>query len=389
VAWQDGAWQIVVDGKLLKDFGRRQTDCRAGLRLIRDLGLSQMGTIGSARPIMEYWLAQGRAPLGPVAGLATSPIDLDSLRVEAIQSQWCLRDRNRVWFNFGAHPEDAKEAQAVFLHYRFNQVGLIGQGMPAMMVFFASEDRGVATANLLPKNANTAARKDGWKVENGGTERGSLSFAQAAPPANTEPRLPPPSPLKAKPSFPDRSNASPAQAPTSPSPVAKQLAVPPEVVLTGGSVIERMTFDNRQLRVWQDGHEWKIGTREYTLANYGRDERGARKALEILQHYRCSECNWIGQSRPIFSYFLSSGQPPRGWMFGQTGLAFRAEALQVQQTGSAWVISDGTRVLFQFGEQEKDARQALAKIQHYRFDHLVRLGGEGTSGPLTLFVKAY
>src|SRR5262249_59951938 len=39
LVWQEGAWRIVADGKLLKDFGKRQTDSRIALRLIRDLGL--------------------------------------------------------------------------------------------------------------------------------------------------------------------------------------------------------------------------------------------------------------------------------------------------------------------------------------------------------------
>src|SRR5438046_2400412 len=73
--WADNRWQLLADGLPLKDFGRREADGRLALRLIRELKLNQHGTLGSPQPIIEYWLSDGRGPIGPSLGLRTAPID--------------------------------------------------------------------------------------------------------------------------------------------------------------------------------------------------------------------------------------------------------------------------------------------------------------------------
>src|SRR5690242_18015177 len=64
VHWIDGRWQLHAGGVLIKDFGHREQDAREALRILRNLRLTQHGTIGTPRPIMEYWLASGQAPHG-------------------------------------------------------------------------------------------------------------------------------------------------------------------------------------------------------------------------------------------------------------------------------------------------------------------------------------
>ena len=59
---------------------RREFEARQALRLIRELHLTQRGTVGGPDPIMEYWLADGQAPQGLVSGLRTVPLDPAGLR---------------------------------------------------------------------------------------------------------------------------------------------------------------------------------------------------------------------------------------------------------------------------------------------------------------------
>src|SRR5262249_26249878 len=47
VVWSQNHWQLVVDGQVLKDFGRREVEARVALRVLRDLHLTQHGAIGS------------------------------------------------------------------------------------------------------------------------------------------------------------------------------------------------------------------------------------------------------------------------------------------------------------------------------------------------------
>jgi hypothetical protein len=39
------------------------------------------------------------------------------------------------------------------------------------------------------------------------------------------------------------------------------------------------------------------------------------------------------------------------------------------------VIDDGRQALWQFGDKAEEAKLALAAIRHYRFDHVVQVGG--------------
>src|SRR5260370_1417810 len=64
--WEDHNWRIMAGDVFLKDFGFQQEEAREALRVIRDLGLTQQGTVGYPRPVMEYWLAGGHAPQASV-----------------------------------------------------------------------------------------------------------------------------------------------------------------------------------------------------------------------------------------------------------------------------------------------------------------------------------
>src|SRR5439155_21020781 len=58
-----------------------------------------------------------------------------NLRVERAQGFWVVREPVRVLFNFGSSKTDANQALAVLRRYGFNQVGLVGQAVPSMLVF--------------------------------------------------------------------------------------------------------------------------------------------------------------------------------------------------------------------------------------------------------------
>src|SRR5262249_29254188 len=103
--WQGERWQLVAGGVMLKDFGRRQTEAREALRIVRELRLTQHGTIGTPKPVMEYWLADGQAPRAYDPRLRLISFDPAGLRVEQVQGQWCLRDARMPLFYFGAHAE--------------------------------------------------------------------------------------------------------------------------------------------------------------------------------------------------------------------------------------------------------------------------------------------
>src|SRR5438034_1169875 len=123
VQWIDNRWQMVAAGKVIKEFGRKEMEAREALRIVRELRLNQIGTIGTPRPVMEYWLSNGQAPNGFVPGLKTVSLETENLRVEQTQGQWWLRDNRRFLFTFGSHADEAHQALAIIRRYGFRQIG--------------------------------------------------------------------------------------------------------------------------------------------------------------------------------------------------------------------------------------------------------------------------
>src|SRR5262245_37386430 len=56
IGWNNRRWQLVHQGHVLKDFGLCEQDARTAFGLIHELGLTQLGTVGTPQPVMEYWL---------------------------------------------------------------------------------------------------------------------------------------------------------------------------------------------------------------------------------------------------------------------------------------------------------------------------------------------
>src|SRR5437588_4834894 len=85
IGWLDGRWQLRAGPVWLKDFGRHEADAREAMRTIHELKLTEFGSIGNPRPLLEYWLSGGQAPANSLLGARTTAFERASLRVEQIQ----------------------------------------------------------------------------------------------------------------------------------------------------------------------------------------------------------------------------------------------------------------------------------------------------------------
>jgi hypothetical protein len=150
LTWTDGRWQLQAGPILLKDFGRSETAARRMLLVIRELRLNQLGKVGQPKPVMEYWLSQGQAPTGMVSGLATMPLDQESLRVEKSYGQWWVRDSLRMLLNFDRDEEGAQQAVAILTKYKFTQLGLISNFNPPVLIFLSPPGQNLHLAARSP-----------------------------------------------------------------------------------------------------------------------------------------------------------------------------------------------------------------------------------------------
>jgi hypothetical protein len=386
--WQDNRWQLAAGNIFLKDFGRYETEGREVLRVVRTLRLNTLTTIGSPRPIMEYWLSNGKAPQGRVDGLRTLPIDPAALSAEQVQGQWCVHDANRILFNFGQQGDACRHALAVIQRYSFTQVGYVGQVAPVMLVFLAN----APASPVTPVSAQVPQTSQSHLPDvrfphvfgNGNTpgqQPGALPNAPAAP--GQQPG--------ATPNAPSQPGAMPNVSSQPLNPAAgmplKQPGTLAQVGLRmrGAESADRVAIDVRQLVVRRDGNDWKLLMGNHVVANFGPNQADAQMAQAALRQYGCTEQVFVGNPRPVFSYFLSNGQAPHGTSYAFNSVSFRPESLSVRQYGAGYVLYDGTQIVMSFGDRLTEAQQALQVIQQHKFDRLNTFGRGDQS--MMLFVR--
>lgn len=313
-------WQLWYAGALLKDLGVNDGEAREALALIRQLRFNQRGVIGKRAPVMEYWLTDGAAPMGLLAGHRLTTLDRANLRVEKLGGAWCLRDGSQVWFNFGPHADDARRALEVINKYEFSRIGYVGQASTVMMFLMGGHDTPHAKAPGPPPQLVISPNQV-WQVR----------------------QLTPPNPF-----------AVDAQ--------------------TGE---ERVAFDWRKVELHREGLRWKLMHNGRLLADFDGDEVAAREALRVIQFYRFTELCRVGQAADYLNYFLINGQAPQGARMGIRGQLFSPDRLTVREMDARWAVCEGDRVIVPNGESEEEAKNALEVIKKYRFDFRCRIGNEG------------
>jgi hypothetical protein len=261
-----GSWQLWAGQKMLRDFGngdKSEINAQDAARVYRDLRPTEWATIGGPKPVVEYGLVNGRPPMtagrpaagpdqatvapaggfnynGPAvtgAGARTIiPIDMKTVRVEAVRGVWCVRDDNNIHFNFGPNKADAEQTVAVVTRYGFNRVGVVGT--PATMSYlFAS--------NEPPPQQGPFAKAQLQEQINGLTRVG----------------------------------------------------IPVGGV---GYVGEMTKFDPRKLEVRKDGAEWVVATGTEVIGRYGQTEWVARDAMRAMQESRFTEFCKVGSAGLTF-----------------------------------------------------------------------------------------
>lgn len=330
-----GTWQLWAGQQMLRNFGERELDARDALRVFQDLRPTEWVTIGHPRPVVEYALVNGRPAMTATlpgseekqsslntASLDTSnrpiasgagarqiiPIDLRTVRVEAIRGTWCLRDDAAIHCNFGPNKADADQALAAVLRYGFNRVGIVGSPTPVMTYFFVGPDTGP-----VQKDALTA-----------------LSL-QAQIDSLTRVGIPVPG---------------------------------------VGYVGEMIRVDPKKLEIRREGSNWVIALGNDILGNFGPSEWAARDALRTIEQARFTEFCKLGSAG--LTFFLVDGKAPRKVPFSTQGRRFDLESLKVQRYGDRWAITENGRHLLDCANADEGEVliRVLKAFQFDQFCHI-------------------
>ena len=135
-----------------------------------------------------------------------------------------------------------------------------------------------------------------------------------------------------------------------------------------------LNFNPAAIRLQQVKGRWKLVEGSHWLFDFGSDRAAAQQALRVIDHYRLNRSCFVGRPDPSFSYLLAKGGVPAGPMAGEDCVAFDPADIRVSKINHRWKIVAGRRWLFDFDENETEARQALAIIKRYRFTHSCFVG---------------
>lgn len=374
--WDHRRWHIgTADGMVLKDFGPAESEARRALRLIHELGLNEYGTIGKPRPVLEYWLVDGRAPRALVrSDLRSVPFETTSLRIEKISGQWAVCDKTRVLFTF-ENEADASQALDLFQKHRFSQAGVIGLGTPLMTVFFTSGNEGptigesgrqMSTLKFPRFAKNTDGNPRIEQVKN--KETGLEGVVQAVIPpidASRGTTTAPPMRGLPSPSLTDRKALFWRSEP--------RLSREAQTTRSDGG---RVAFDWRHAQLRNAQGDWVIGVGGQTIARFGTNVSDGRTVLSAIRYYRCHEFELLGGDLAGL-WCAVPGSSPRGAMFGLSAVPIRPDKLEISQVSGRYSLCENGRVVVPVGERAEDARRLLELIRRHGYDRVCPVG----SGP--------
>lgn len=128
-----------------------------------------------------------------------------------------------------------------------------------------------------------------------------------------------------------------------------------------------VAFNPSMIGIEEINGRWKIVDGSHWLFDFESDRVSARKALQVIAHYRMNRSCFVGRPDPWFAYLLAKGGVPEGPMAGEDCVPFDPARIRVSKIKNRWKIVDGHHRLFDFGSNATEARQALAVIKRYGF----------------------
>lgn len=128
-------WKIVVDGMWLLDFGASQKEAKQALEVIKHYEMNSQCFVGRPHPSMEFYLINGRAPEGPMAGEDAIPFNPANIEVQYVRGRWKIVESSHWIMDFDQAEVEARQALSYILRYGFRYICFVGRPGPSMTYF--------------------------------------------------------------------------------------------------------------------------------------------------------------------------------------------------------------------------------------------------------------
>ncbi len=172
----------------------------------------------------------------------------------------------------------------------------------------------------------------------------------------------------------DQSTPIPSQSLVNPTLPA---AVPPTEKL------DSFEENSVELRWVQGG--WQLWAGTTILKDFGKKEQDGRTVLGLIRELHLNARGKLGAPHAVAEYWLSQGKPPQAAPQGARTLGFDPKSLKVEQVNGQWLLRDRRRALISFGNNEGEARRALAVFTYHHFN---RVGFVGEPTPTFMYFLA-
>jgi hypothetical protein len=124
-----------------------------------------------------------------------------------------------------------------------------------------------------------------------------------------------------------------------------------------------------------DGH-WQVRTEAEVLKDFAGDRASATDAARLIHDLRVNQLGRIKGSSPPFEYWLSDGKPPRVLNSQALVMPLTARAIRAENFGGTWVVTDGSKGLYDFGPDGDAAKRAATVYWKHGFNQLAVIGNQ-------------
>jgi hypothetical protein len=301
----------IVDGSMwLLDFGNNKVEADKALEIIKHYHFNSQCFVGRPNPSMEYWLVNGSAPSGSLSGEDCISFNPANIEVSFVGGNWKIVEGSHWILDFGQSKAEADEAFAVIKKYGFSEICYVGRPGPSLTYF---KGTGVVTPPTV--------------------------ITPIGPVAPIGPIFPPVVVI--------------------PMPPADQ---------------DCITHNVDNLTVTFVGGAFKIVDGSHWLLDFGLNVIDAKRSLDIIKYYRMDSHCFVGRPNPPFEYWLVAGAAPSGDVGGEDCVSFNPNTIEVKYVSGRWKIVDGSHWMFDFDQNQGNAKKAYDIIKYYGFTKICYVG---------------
>ena len=130
-----GRWKVVVGDMWMLDFAGNEAEARQALQIIQSYGLTSQCFVGRPNPPMQYYLVNGSAPSGALAGEDCVAFNPAAIQVQMINGAWKIVEGSHWILDFAGNQANAQLAFDLIQKYGFTHICFVGRPNPPMTYF--------------------------------------------------------------------------------------------------------------------------------------------------------------------------------------------------------------------------------------------------------------